>query len=190
MDPKVDAYLKRSRKWPEEMAALRPVLLECGLTEQIKWGKPCYSHDGHNIVIMQEMNDFLSLMFFKGALLRDPEGVLREQGANTRSALRIEFTSVDEVDDLADTVRSYVDEAIAVEDAGLEVEPAAEPDLADELRERLADDPDLAAAFDDLTPGRRRGYNLYIAGAKKSETRASRVERCVPKILAGKGLHD
>ena len=123
-NPKVDAYIQRSDKWPEEMARLRPNLLAAGLTEDIKWGKPCYSHEGRNIAILQEMKDFLALMFFKGALLSDPDGVLESQGPNSRSALRVCFRSVDDVDRLATTVSDYVAEAIDVEDAGLEVAPA------------------------------------------------------------------
>ncbi|MEZ5383853.1 MAG: YdeI/OmpD-associated family protein [Microthrixaceae bacterium] len=189
-DPKVDAYIDRSDAWPEEMAALRPILLRCGLSEAIKWGKPCFSHDGDNIVIMQEMKAFLALMFFKGALLDDPDGVLVDQGPNSRSARRIEFTSVDDVTRLADTVAAYVAEAIDVEEAGLEVGPAPEPDLVDELRSRLDADPDLRAAFEGLTPGRRREYNLYFSDAKQSSTRERRVDKYVPKILAGKGFRD
>jgi uncharacterized protein YdeI (YjbR/CyaY-like superfamily) len=186
----VETYIRRSENWPAEMTALRPVLLDAGLDEAIKWGKPCYSHDGRNIAIMQEMKGFLALMFFKGALLEDRDGVLVEQGPNSRSARRIELTSVDDVTRLADTVTALVGEAIAVEDAGLEVEPAGEPELVAELQERLAGDPDLAAAFDGLTPGRRREYNLYFSDAKKAETRAARIEKHAPKILAGKGLRD
>ncbi|MFV0524889.1 MAG: YdeI/OmpD-associated family protein [Acidimicrobiales bacterium] len=190
MDPKVDAYIGRSDKWPAEMTALRPILLDAGLDEAIKWGKPCFSHDGANIVIMQEMKNFLSLMFFKGALLADPAGVLVEQGPNSRSARRIEFTSVDDVTGLADTVTAYVTEAIAAEAAGLEVEPAPEVELVDELQRRLDDDPAFRAAFEALTPGRRREYNLHFASAKQAATRAARVEKYAPRILAGKGFRD
>ncbi len=190
MNADVDAHVERSEQWSSEMAAIRPLLLDRGLTEEIKWGKPCYTHDGANIVILQEMKEFLALMFFKGALLDDPEGVLEAQGPNTRSALRIRFTSVDDVHRLADTVSAYVDEAIAVERAGLEVEPAPDLVLVDELRQRLDDDPELKAAFDALTPGRRREYNLQISSAKQASTRAARVEKYVPQILAGKGLRD
>ncbi len=122
MNPEVDAYVARSEKWPEEITALRPILLESGLTEQIKWGKPCYSHGGKNVVILQEMNDFLALMFFKGTLLDDSAGILEDQGPNSRSARRIRFTSVDDVARLADPVKAYLDEAIDVEEAGLEVD--------------------------------------------------------------------
>jgi uncharacterized protein YdeI (YjbR/CyaY-like superfamily) len=190
MNAKVDAYIKRSDKWPEEMARLRPILLSSGLTEEIKWGKPCYSHEGKNVVILQEMKDFLALMFFKGALLRDPEGVLREQGANSRSARRIEFASVDDVTQLADTVKAYVEEAIDVEEAGLDVGPAPEPDFVDELQHRLDSDARFAKAFRALTPGRQREYNLYFAGAKQAKTREARVEKYTQKILDGKGFRD
>jgi uncharacterized protein YdeI (YjbR/CyaY-like superfamily) len=190
MDPKVDAYIKRSRKWPREMAQLRPILLHGGLTEQIKWGKPCYSHGANNVAILQEMNGFLSLMFFKGALLKDPDGVLEEQGPNSRSALRIRFTSVDDVTRLAGTVKAYVEEAIAVEEAGLEVGPAPKLVFAGELQQRLDRDPAFKAAFEQLTPGRRREYNLYVSDAKQAATRAARVDKNVQRILDGKGLRD
>jgi uncharacterized protein YdeI (YjbR/CyaY-like superfamily) len=184
-NPKVDAYFERSEKWPEEMLRLRPTLLAAGLTEEIKWGKPCYSHEGRNIAILQEMKDFLSLMFFKGALLSDPDGVLESQGPNSRSALRIRFTSVDDVDRLAKTVRAYVAEAIDVEDAGLEVGPAPKTELVDELQQRLDADPALKAAFEALTPGRQREYNLHVGDAKQSSTRTARVEKYAEQILAG-----
>ncbi len=190
MNPKVDAYIARSNKWPKEMTALQAVLLGCELDEEIKWGKPCYASGGKNIAIVQEMNDFLALMFFKGALLRDPQGVLKEQGPNSRSALRMEFTSVDDVTAMADTIGAYVTEAIAVEAAGLTVEPAPDLVLVDELQQRLDDDAELKAAFEALTPGRRREYNLIIGDAKQSTTRAARVEKYVERILAGKGLRD
>ncbi len=190
MNPKVDAYIRRSEKWPEEMSALRPILLGGGLAEDIKWGKPCYSHDGKNILILQEMSPFLSLMFFKGALLSDPEGVLEEQGPNSRSARRIRFTSVEDVVRLAGTVEAYVDEAIAVEEAGLSVGPAPELALVKELTTRLEQDPALKAAFEALTPGRQREYNLYFSGAKQAKTRLARVDKHVQRILDGKGFRD
>ncbi len=190
MNPKVDAYIERSEQWPEEMACLRPTLLGCGLTEEIKWGKPCYSHEGRNIAIIQEMKEFLALMFFKGALLDDPGGVLEDQGPNSRSARRIRFTSVEDVDRLSPTVTALVAEAIEVEAAGLEVGPAPELVLADELQARLDRDPDLRAAFRALTPGRQREYNLHFSDAKQATTREARVEKYAPKILEGKGLRD
>ena len=190
MNPEVDSYIGRSDQWPEEMTALRPILLGRGLTEEIKWRKPCYSHEGGNIAILQEMKAFLALMFFKGALLKDPAGVLEDQGPNSRSARRIRFTSLEDVDRLADTVAAYVDEAIAVEEAGLQVGPAPEPVLVAELQSRLDQDPALKAAFEALTPGRQREYNLYFSSAKQAGTRASRVQRYAAKILDGRGFRD
>ena len=189
-DPKVDAYFARSTQWPEELAAIRPLLLEAGLDEAFKWGKPCYTHDGANILILQEMKAHLAVMFFKGALLSDPAGVLRSQGPNSRSALRIEITSTEEVHDLADLLRDYVAEAIEVEASGLEVAPAPELELVEELRLRLEADPALRAAFESLTPGRQREYHLHISEAKQAATRESRVDKAAPRILAGKGLRD
>ena len=190
MSTDVDAYIARSTTWPDELRAIRPILLEAGLDEAIKWGKPCYASEGRNIAILQEMKDFLALMFFKGALLADPEGVLESQGPNSRSAMRITFTSTDAVERLAPTIAAYVAEAIDVEDAGLEVAPAPALALVEELQHRLDADPALKAAFEALTPGRRREYHLHIAEAKQASTRSARVDKCVPKILAGKGFRD
>ncbi len=190
MNPKVDAYISRSERWPEELTDLRSILLGCALTEEIKWGKPCYVHDGRNIVIVQEMNEFLALMFFKGALLNDPDRVLEEQGPNSRSARRIRFTSVEDVARLADTVRAYVAEAIDIEEAGLAVDPPPELVLVEELQGRLERDPALRVAFEALTPGRQREYNLYFSAPKNESTRAARVEKYADKIRSGKGFRD
>jgi len=190
MNPKVDEYVARAELWPDEVAELRTVLLGTGLTEEFKWGKPCYAFDGANIAIVQQFKEFLALMFFKGALLPDPARVLESQGPNTRSALRMTFTSVEDVRRLARTVGEYVTAAIAVEQAGLTMGPPDELVLVDELQDRLDADPELKAAFEALTPGRRREYHLHISGAKRSETRAGRVDKAVPRILAGKGLRD
>jgi uncharacterized protein YdeI (YjbR/CyaY-like superfamily) len=189
-NPRVDAYIERSDKWSAEMAGLRSILLGCGLTEEIKWGKPCYSHDGRNILILQEMKDFLALMFFKGALMSDPDGALEEQGPNSRSARRMRFTSVEDVARRADTVKAYVTAAIDVEEAGLDVGPAPELVLVEELQRRLDADPALKAAFEALTPGRQREYNLHFSGAKQAPTREARVEKQAQKILDGKGFRD
>ncbi len=190
MSDKVDAYISRSEKWPDEMAALRSILLDRGLIEEIKWGKPCYSHDGTNLAIMQEMKAFLALMFFKGALMDDPDEVLESQGPNSRSAKRMCFTSVDDVVRSTGTLEAYISEAIRVEAEDLEVGPAPEPELVEELQERLDHDPTLRSAFENLTPGRRREYNLYFSDAKQAKTRVSRIEKYVPKILDGKGFRD
>lgn len=189
-NPAVDSFVDRAPAWRDEMHALRGVLHECGLDETVKWGKPCYVHDGRNIAILQPMREFLAMMFFKGSLLSDPASVLRDQGPNSRSARRLEFVSVADVTDLAATVREYVAEAIRVERSGRSVPPAPSVELAEELRHRLDDDPVLRAAFDALTPGRRREYHLYVSGARQAATRRSRVDACVPKILAGRGLRD
>ena len=189
-NPKVDAYVGRSTKWPAEMQRLRPILLGRGLTEEIKWGKPCYSSDGRNIVILQEMNDFLSVMFFKGALLSDPHGLLEEQGPNSRSALRMLFTSVAEIDKHAAVVAAYIDEAIEVENRGLEIAAPPALVLVEELQQRLRADPALNAAFQALTPGRQREYNMFCAAAKQASTRLARIDKYVDSILAGKGMRE
>lgn len=188
--PDVDAYLEASEQWSEEIRALRPLLLGTGLDEHIKWGKPCYSHDGANIAIVQEFADNLALMFFKGILLDDPAGALQEVGPNSHAARRMTFTSDEDIRTHADVVTSYVREAIDVEDAGIAVPPRPEEELAPELAERLAEDPELAESFDELTPGRQREYNLHVSGAKQSSTRERRVDAVVPRILEGKGLRD
>jgi uncharacterized protein YdeI (YjbR/CyaY-like superfamily) len=190
VNPEVDAYVERSEKWPDEMIGLRPILLAGGLTEELKWGKPCYTHEGKNIVILQEMNEFLALMFFKGALLTDPDDVLESQGPNSRSARRVCVSSVEDVSRLAATVTSFVEEAIRVEEAGLDVGPAPELVPVEELQRRLDDDPAFKAAFDALTPGRQREYNLHFSDAKRASTREARVEKYAQKILDGKGFRD
>ena len=172
------------------MIALRPTLLSGGLTEEIKWGKPCYSYEDRNIVILQEMNEFLALMFFKGALLKDSEGVLEEQGPNSRSARRIRFTSVEDVAQLTDTVQAYIDQAVDVEEAGLEVGPAPDLIFVDELQNRLDHDRAFKAAFEALTPGRQREYNLYFSDAKQAKTREARIGKYAQRILDGKGFRD
>ena len=193
MNPKIDAFIARSTQWPTEMAALRPVLLSCGLSESIKWGKPCYSYGDDNIaniVIMQEMKAFLSLMFFKGALLDDPTGALRSQGAESRSALRLEFTSASEITESTEVIRALVKSAIAVEAAGLTVGPAPAPTFVAELEDRLASDAEFRAGFESLTPGRRREYNLHFADAKQSATRVARIDKYAAKIASGRGFRD
>lgn len=190
MNHKVDSFIGRANAWADEMNALRTVLLGCQLSEDIKWGKPCYSHDDKNIAILQPMKEFLALMFFKGALVNDNAGLLVSQGPNSRSALRIEFRSTDDIRTATTAVIDYVTQAIEIERQGLNVGPAPALELVDELRERLAADDQLAAAFNALTPGRQREYNLHIASAKQASTRHDRIDRAHPHILAGKGLRD
>jgi uncharacterized protein YdeI (YjbR/CyaY-like superfamily) len=190
VDPAVDEHLARSTQWPDELAAMRRVLLGTRLSEHLKWRKPCYVHEGANIVILQEMKGFLAAMFFKGALLEDPAGLLRDQGPNSRSAKRLELTSVAQIEELAPIIADYVAEAVEVERSGRKVPAPPALELADELQELLDADAALAAAFSALTPGRQREYQLHIGGAKQASTRTSRAEACAPKILAGKGLRD
>lgn len=189
-DPKVDAFIERAERWPEEMTKLREILLDCGLEESLKWGKPCFAVQGKNIAIIQPFKAHCSLMFFRGALLKDAHGLLRSQGENTRSAMRLEFTSVAQIKKTV--LRDYVKEAIAVETSGQKAEPAPreELELPEELMKALKADRKLAQAFRMLTPGRQRSYVLHVAGAKQSATRASRVERCISGILAGKGFNE
>lgn len=189
-NPAVDGFIERADRWSEEMAALRPILLANGLDESIKWGKPCYSHDGSNVVILQPFKDHLSLMFFKGALLADPAGVLEEQGPNSRSAKRIRFASVGDVTRLARTVQAYIAEAIDAEEAGLEVGPPPPVAFVQELQDRLANDPAFRAGFTALTPGRQREYNLHFSSPKQAATRTARIDKHADKIMGGKGLRD
>lgn len=186
----MDEHLARSTQWPDELAAMRRVLLGTGLSEHLKWHKPCYAHEGANIVILQEMKGFLAAMFFKGALLEDPAGLLRDQGPNSRSAKRLELNSVAQIEELAPIIADYVAEAVEVERSGRKVPAPPALELVDELQQLLDADAALAAAFAALTPGRQREYHLHIAGAKQASTRTSRAEACAPKILAGKGLRD
>lgn len=192
MNPKVDVFLSKAKKWQEEMEQLRMISLDCGLTEELKWGKPCYSFQRSNIVIIQPFKEFCALMFFKGALLKDPNGVLEKPGENTRVARRIPFTGVPEIVEMEPILKSYIKEAIEVEKAGLKVDFKKNRELIfpEEFQKKLDESPALKTAFDALTPGRQRGYILYFSGAKQSKTRESRVEKCMQKILNGKGLND
>lgn len=189
-NPKVDAFVSRSKAWPGEIQKLRSVLLECGLDEEIKWGKPCFSFEGKNVAIIQPFKQHCSLMFFKGALLNDTHGLLRSQGENTQSALRLEFTSEAQVKKAA--IKSYVKQAIEVEKAGLKVSFKAkrELELPAELTESLRKDRGLAKAFASLTPGRQRAYVLHFSGAKQAQTRIARIEKASPRIRAGLGIND
>lgn len=188
--PDVDAYLADARRWHDETVALRAVVLGAGLDEAIKWGKPCYSFQGGNVAIIQPFKPHLALMFFKGTLMRDPEGLLVPQGENSQAAMRVEFTSVDEVAARADAVRALLAEAVELERTGAKVafRERAALELPEELVDAFDANPNLRSAWDGLTPGRQRAYVLHIAGAKKAETRAARVAKCAPGILAGKGF--
>jgi uncharacterized protein YdeI (YjbR/CyaY-like superfamily) len=189
MNPKVDGYLRKAKKWQEEMTKLRRISLDSGLTEELKWGKPCYTFQTSNIVIIQGFKEFCALMFCKGALLKDPKGILKRFG--WQAARRIPFTTVREIIEMERILKVYIHEAIEAEKAGLKVNYKKNPEpIPEELQNKLDELPALKTAFDALTPGRQRGYILYVSGAKQSKTRASRVKKCMPKILKGNGLND
>jgi uncharacterized protein YdeI (YjbR/CyaY-like superfamily) len=190
-NPRVDAYLSRTTKWRGEMKRLRTIILACGLTEELKWGKPCYSFQQSNIVILQGFKEFCALLFAKGALLKDAKGLLEKPGESTQAARRIPFTKVQEIIEMEPILKAYLREAIAAEKAGLKVEFKKNPEpVPEELQKKLDEIPALKAAFAALTPGRQRGYILYFSAAKQSTTRESRVEKCMQQILQGKGLND
>ena len=186
----VDAYLADSDQWPDEIRAIRPILMSCDLVETIKWGKPCYCIDDENVVLLQEFSDHLALMFFQGVLVDDTAQVLHAQGPNTHGPKRMKFTSVGDVESLAEIIKNYVDQAIHHAQAGTELPARPEEELVTELQERLADNDQLAEAFNNLTPGRQREYNIHISDAKQSATRNRRIDKVVPRIVEGKGLRD
>lgn len=181
---------KRSTAWRNESDALREILLDCGLNEEIKWRTHCYSFEGKNIAIIQRMKAFLSLMFFKGALLEDAKGVLHRPGDHSNAARRFEFESLEDITRSTDTLRRYVREAIEIEKAGLKVAKPDKPVFAEELVAKLERDPSFKAAFEALTPGRQRGYNIYFSAPKGTEARQRRIDKYAQKILDGKGFHD
>jgi uncharacterized protein YdeI (YjbR/CyaY-like superfamily) len=189
MNPKVDEYLRRAKKWQEEMEKLRRIGLDCGLTEELKWGKPCYTFQKSNIVIIQGFKEFCALLFCKGALLNDPKGILKKFG--WRAARRIPFTNVREIVEMEPALKAYIYEAIEAEKAGLEVNFKRNPEpIPEEFQNKLDEIPALKVAFEALTPGRQRAYVLYFSGAKQSKTRESRVEKYMQRILNRKGLDD
>ena len=192
-DSRVDTYAAGLKHWREEFAALRPILLDTELTEAFKWRKPCYTHAGKNIAIFQPFKELCALLFFKGALLTDTAGLLREQGENSRSSLRVEFRCVGDVTSRESAIHALVADAIRVERAGLRVKRPAPPthrDYPDELVALMEADRAFQEAFERLTPGRQRGYLLHFKGAKQSATRAARIERVQDRIMEGFGLYD
>jgi len=189
--PKIDAFMKKATRWRKEMEALRAIALDCGLSEELKWGKPCYSVAQGNVAIIQPFKERCALMFFKGALLNDPKGLLESPGPNSHSARRAMFSSVDEVARMEPRLRAFIAEAIEVENAGRKVKGEKKPEaIPDELSAAFKRVRGLKKAFEALTPGRQRAYILHFSGATQSKTRASRIEKCAPRILDGKGLND
>jgi uncharacterized protein YdeI (YjbR/CyaY-like superfamily) len=191
-NPKVDGYIRKNKRWGEELNEQRAIVLDCGLTEEVKWMHPCYTLEGSNIVLIHEFNEYCALLFFKGALLNDPAGILVQQTKNVQVGRQLRFTDVDEIVELEPVIKAYIREAIEVEKAGLKVEykQTAEFDMPEEFQQKLDENPALKTAFEGLTPGRQRGYLLYFAGAKQAKTRAARVEKYMQHILDGKGLND
>ncbi|HEU0049779.1 MAG TPA: YdeI family protein [Nitrososphaera sp.] len=190
MNLKVDAYLRKAKKWREEMEKLRMIILDCGLTEELKWGCPCYTFKKSNIVLIHGFKEYCALLFFKGALLKDPKGILIQQTENVQAARQIRFTNVREILRMAPILKAYIYEA--KEKAGLKVSYKKTSDfkIPEEFQDKLDELPSLKTAFDALTPGRQRAYLFYFSQPKQSKTRESRVEKCIPQILKGKGLND
>jgi uncharacterized protein YdeI (YjbR/CyaY-like superfamily) len=191
-NPKVDASLSRAEKWRNEVEQLRKIILDCQLTEELKWGWPCYTLQESNIVLIHCFKEYCALLFFKGALLKDARGLLIQQMEHVQSARQIRFTNVREIVEREPILKAYIEEAIAVEKAGLKVKlkKTADFKIPEELQNKLKENAALKKAFAALTPGRQRGYIFYFSAAKQSKTREARVAKCMPKILKGKGLDD
>ena len=192
MNPKVDWFFSKDTKWQKEYEKLRTIILDCGLNEELKWGCPCYTFDKRNIVLIHGFKDYCALLFFKGALLNDPNAILIRQTRNVQSARQIRFTSVKEIAQMERTLKAYIYEAIEVERAGLKVKLKETKDfkVPEEFQKKLDKKPALKKAFDALTPGRQRAYIFYFSQPKQSKTREARVEKYVKQILNGKGLDD
>jgi uncharacterized protein YdeI (YjbR/CyaY-like superfamily) len=192
MNPKVDFYFSKAKKWSEELENLRTIVLACGLTEELKWGCPCYMHEESNIVLIHTFKEYSALLFFKGALLKDAKGLLIQQTENVQAARQMRFTNVGEVTTRVTTVKAYIREAIQIEKAGLKValKKTKEFAIPEEFQNELAKNAILKKAFAALTPGRQRGYLLYFSMAKQSKTREARIEKFIPQILKRKGLED
>ncbi|MGG4501673.1 YdeI/OmpD-associated family protein [Paenibacillus polymyxa] len=192
MNPKVDVYLGKVNKWKAEMEKLRAIMLDCQLTEELKWGKPCYMFQNSNIAIIQGFKEHCALMFFKGALLKDPNGILIKPGEDTQAGRQIRFTNIEEIVEMETILKTYIIEAIEVEKAGLKVDFKKNTELIfpEEFQAKLDENPALKTAFAALTPGRQRAYIMHFSAPKQSKTRESRIEKCMQDILAGKGLND
>ena len=192
MNPKVDTFLLNVKKWREELTVLRSIVMDSGLGEELKWGAPCYVHEQANVIIIHGFKDYFALMFFKGALMKDPQDLLRKPGENTQSGRQIRLTSMDEMLGQEEVLRAYIQHAIEVEKAGEKViaKKTEEYPVPSELEESFAENSDLQHAFYGLTPGRQRAYLLHFAEAKQSATRKARIEKYTPRILNGKGILD
>lgn len=191
MNPEVDQYISKVKKWQEEIEKLRAIVLDCQLTEELKWRVPCYTYKNGNVVLINSFKDFCALGFFKGTLLSDTNNVLIKQGENTQSARIIRFTSVNEIIEIEAIIKTYIYEAIEVEKAGLKVETNnKELEFPEELLTKFNENPEFKTAFEALTPGRQRAYNLFFSDSKQSKTREARIEKYTQRILNGKGIND
>ncbi len=192
MNPQVDEYLNKAQQWQEEFEKLRMIILDCQLTEELKWGVPCYTFQKSNIVLIHGFKEYCALLFFKGALLHDAHGILIQQTENVQAGRQIRFTHVREIVALEPILKAYIYEAIEVEKAGLEVsfKKTTEFIIPEELQQKLDEIPALKTAFETLTPGRQRAYILHFSEPKQSKTREARIEKCIPQIMNGKGLND
>ncbi len=197
MNPKVDWYFDKNKKWQLEIETLRTIVLDsigigCELTEELKWGCPCYTHEGSNIVLIHVFKEYCAFLFFKGVLLKDTKGILIQQTKNVQTARQIRFTNVQEIVKMKSILKAYIKEAIKVEKSGMKIpmKKTVEYDLSEEFKNRLDETPALKIAFKALTPGRQRAYLLYFSAAKQSKTREARVDKYVKQILKGKGLDD
>jgi uncharacterized protein YdeI (YjbR/CyaY-like superfamily) len=192
MNPKVDWYFEKEKKWQNEIRKLRVIALDCDLVEELKWGCPCYTFEKRNIVLIHVFKEYCAFLFFKGALLKDPKGILIQQTENVQAARQIRFTNVQEIVKLEKTLKAYIYEAANVEASGLKVDYKKTSDfkIPDEFQKQLNKNRALKTAFNSLTPGRQRAYLFYFSSAKQSKTRESRIEKYLPKILEGKGLDD
>jgi uncharacterized protein YdeI (YjbR/CyaY-like superfamily) len=190
MNPKVDEFLGTSGKWQQEMELLRTIILECDLEEDFKWGKPCYSSRGSTLVLIMAFKEYCALGFYRGALLSDPAHILVKPGENSQSMRQIRFTTSREIDEMKPLMKAYIFEAVELEKSGLKVEFTEKKNLIfpEEFQKKLDELPALKTAFNSLTPGRQRAYNLYFSAPRQSKTRESRIEKCIPPILNGKGL--
>jgi uncharacterized protein YdeI (YjbR/CyaY-like superfamily) len=192
MNPKVDFFFDKAEKWQEEVKQLRVIALDCGLTEELKWGNPCYTLQGKNIVLIHTFKEYCALLFFKGALINDTNGILIQQTENVQAGRQIRFTNVKEIRELAPILKNYIHKAIEVEQKGLKVElkTTADFEVPQEFQHKLEKSALLKSAFEALTPGRQRAYLFHFSQPKQSKTRESRIEKYIPKILSGKGLLD
>lgn len=192
MNPKVDFYFSKNEKWQKETEKLRIIVLDCQLSEELKWGVPCYTFQKNNIVLIHHFKEYCALLFFKGALLKDTDSILVQQTANVQSPRQIRFTNIQEITELEPILKAYIYEAVEVEKAGLKFEfkKTEEFAVAGEFQIKLDENSDLKTAFEALTPGRQRAYMLHFSAPKQSKTRESRIEKAIPHILNGKGLND